>query len=505
MLHEQEGRLNIFLQFMRILVVSAGVISILVLLPVLLLLLLAWFTWKNVKYAVSIHNLPARTTDVVTNMVVRRFASPFARYIGWFSLNYVFECFKKALKHNRTSLRDARHALSLVTTLTHQMKQVGDVAEKMDVGDEFEEVSYERFQRRNKKYWSLSKGMIVSWPMKCVLQFALSVNESDELVFYVAARQVFNFIRKIPYVGKWRWVNKGLSSVQEALYVKKFRSKVREGLLRGVRVYIDNMMRTCFDYGALNAIDAWSLTMKEFSRLVEIEPTIANEGEIAEGVIKAADLMNEAGRQTFVVIAQNDGFKIAQDGYIDVTVNSSAVCEQLVGSVVYVEGRTDEKYFNRALKAYGLNVCFRYAWIGTLDSKGNEVNGGAGALKNAASVYSIHNPPDRIVIQFDCDQPHQDKKMGNVLIRSVAKYKNKKNCMCGVENALVLDSIDQDKWEAFFDKRAIKNDYGKDGVKYDLQKMKLCEYICSLSDEECREIFKNLKIEIDKVVKWFGS
>ena len=189
--------------------------------------------------------------------------------------------------------------------------------------------------------------MVVSWPMKCVLQFALSVNESDELVFYVAARQVFNFIRKIPYVGKWRWVNKGLSSVQEALYVKKFRSKVREGLLRGVRVYIDNMMRTCFDYGALNAIDAWSLTMKEFSRLVEIEPTIANEGEIAEGVIKAADLMNEAGRQTFVVIAQNDGFKIAQDGYIDVTVNSSAVCEQLVGPVVYVEGRTDEKYFNR--------------------------------------------------------------------------------------------------------------------------------------------------------------
>ena len=49
------------------------------------------------------------------------------------------------------------------------------------------------------------------------------------------------------------------------------------------------------------------------------------------------------------------------------------------------------------------------------------------------------------------------------------------------------------------------SEYGKDGVKYDLQKMKLCEYICSLPDEECREIFKNLKIEIDNVVKWFGS
>lgn len=66
-----------------------------------------------------------------------------------------------------------------------------------------------------------------------------------------------------------------------------------------------------------------------------------------------------------------------------------------------------------------------------------------------------------------------------------------------------LDGIDQKRWDSFFDVRVVQNVYGKAGQKYDLQKMKLCEYICALPDEACRKIFKNLKSEIEKVSVWF--
>ena len=503
MFHIREGWFNICIQFARTLVVLLTIVAFLVVLPILLLFFILWFVWKNVKYSASIHKLPAVTTDVITNAITRKFASPFVRYLGWFCQNYIFERFLKALKQNRATLKDARHTVHLVKTLVRQMNQVDGSADKLDAGEEFKKVSYGQFKRRNKGYWSSRKGMVITGPMQCASLFLFSINESDEQVFYVAARQVFNFIRKIPYVGKWKWVNKGLSAFQETLYLKKFRRKLREEMDGGVRVYVDNMMRACMDYGALNVIDAWSIVMKDWADLVAIEPSVENEARIAKSVAIFVGHANEAGRQTFVAMVQNDGFKIAQDDYIDVTIESCIGDGQYVGPVVYVEGRTDEKYFNRALKAYGFNVRFQYSWIGRLDERGNEVNTGAGALKNAASLYSAHNPPDRTVIQFDCDQPHKETKVGTLLIRSVARYENTKGCVSGVENALVLDGIDQKRWDSFFDVRVVQNVYGKAGQKYDLQKMKLCEYICALPDEACRKIFKNLKSEIEKVSVWF--
>lgn len=39
-------------------------------------------------------------------------------------------------------------------------------------------------------------------------------------------------------------------------------------------------------------------------------------------------------------------------------------------SVVYLEGRTDEKYFKKALEVYGYNVDLEFKWIGYIDEKG---------------------------------------------------------------------------------------------------------------------------------------
>ena len=173
--------------------------------------------------------------------------------------------------------------------------------------------------------------------------------------------------------------------------------------------------------------------------------------------------------------------------------------------VVYVEGRTDADYFNRAIEAYGLNVPFRYQSIGRVDEQGNDVDGGDGALKRAASFLGVHNPPSKVVIQYDCDKKHPDKCIGNVLVRSVTQYENSKGCKIGVENALVLEHLKGRSWEEFLEARPTEGKFGKPGCTYDLRKMELCKYICALPNEDAKPILANLKLEVERIATWVAS
>lgn len=57
--------------------------------------------------------------------------------------------------------------------------------------------------------------------------------------------------------------------------------------------------------------------------------------------------------------------------------------------VVYLEGRTDEKYFKKALEVYGYDVDFKFKWIGYIDEKGQEANTGKDALNKAVSFLIV--------------------------------------------------------------------------------------------------------------------
>ena len=60
-------------------------------------------------------------------------------------------------------------------------------------------------------------------------------------------------------------------------------------------------------------------------------------------------------------------------------------------SMVYLEGRTDEKYFNKALEVYQYGVPFEFKWIGFLKENGQEENTGKDALNKAALPFLALN------------------------------------------------------------------------------------------------------------------
>ena len=169
---------------------------------------------------------------------------------------------------------------------------------------------------------------------------------------------------------------------------------------------------------------------------------------------------------------------------------------------VYVEGKTDARYFSEAAAVYRIPLSFEFKWIGHVGKNDQEENTGDKALTHAASYFKAHNPPVRIVVQYDCDKKHDVERHGNLIIRSVTKYlDNAKGCKRGTENALVLDGIDNEKWDKFFERKEEDKGYGKPTIIQELRKTELCDFICNLPDEDKKRVFANLKSEIEALIE----
>ena len=169
-------------------------------------------------------------------------------------------------------------------------------------------------------------------------------------------------------------------------------------------------------------------------------------------------------------------------------------------SAVYLEGRTDEMYFCRAVEVYKLKVPFSFKWVGFINEKGQEENTGKDNLQKAYQFLVGRDLAIKNVCLFDCDTSRGESEKNNVYIRTIQTYKNNKNIKKGIENALILDSVCMDD---FYVKKNKEGDYGDISVITEFQKMRFCEYICSLSDRELVVIFANLKNEIEKLCDIF--
>lgn len=168
---------------------------------------------------------------------------------------------------------------------------------------------------------------------------------------------------------------------------------------------------------------------------------------------------------------------------------------------VYLEGRTDEKYFNRAVEVFKFNIPFLFKWVGYLKENGQEENTGKDALNKAYQFLVGRNLATKNVCLFDCDTARSESVKNNVYIRTIHTYENSKNMKKGIENALILDSVCLD---SFYSKREKAGDYGDINIITEFEKMRFCEYICSLSDKELETIFANLKVEIAKLIELFS-
>lgn len=171
------------------------------------------------------------------------------------------------------------------------------------------------------------------------------------------------------------------------------------------------------------------------------------------------------------------------------------------GQVVYLEGKTDEEYFNNALHVYGIEASFRFQWVGCVGQNGQEENTGASALNKAAQFLRANAPTLRCACLFDCDVHRSEELKANVLTLAMKKFENAGGIERGIENALVLDSINLHE---FYSTKEKLGDYGEKSQIQVFEKVKLCNYICSLEESEKRVIFANLKPVIDRLIQFFS-
>lgn len=169
-------------------------------------------------------------------------------------------------------------------------------------------------------------------------------------------------------------------------------------------------------------------------------------------------------------------------------------------STVYLEGRTDEKYFNKALEVYDYAVPFSFKWVGYQKDNGQEENTGKTALDKAYLFLVGRNLSEKNVCLFDCDTGREECMRNNTYIRVIPTFPNSKGMQKGVENALVLDDIDM---SSYYSSRTIKGDYGDDTIKNEFQKMKFCNALCSMPNEVLIKVFANLKTVIDSLLEIF--
>ena len=165
---------------------------------------------------------------------------------------------------------------------------------------------------------------------------------------------------------------------------------------------------------------------------------------------------------------------------------------------VYLEGRTDEKYFNKALEVFSITPSWKFKWIGYLDSNGQERNTGKDNLNKVQDFLISQNLSIKNICLFDNDTNKHHEVYNNIISYAITQYNSSKNIKRGIENALILDDINL---EDYYIRKESVSDYGEIKIISTLEKMRLCNDICSKSNNELKPVFTNLKVEIEKIDK----
>lgn len=174
-------------------------------------------------------------------------------------------------------------------------------------------------------------------------------------------------------------------------------------------------------------------------------------------------------------------------------------------SIVYLEGRTDEKYFKKAAEVFGYtDLPFEFQWVGHIQKNGQEEFSGASNLNQAVNFMRGRKPKIPQVFLYDCDMNKTESYEDNVVVLTIPKYDTAGNMNVGIENALVLDGIKLENFYSYHTNPGKK--YGEETTTKQFEKMKLCNYICDeLNFEGQKKVLANLKPVIDKIVNRLGA
>ena len=202
---------------------------------------------------------------------------------------------------------------------------------------------------------------------------------------------------------------------------------------------------------------------------------------------------------------KNDVFREAYDAiteenerYVHFYNDLAEKIKAITKPIVYLEGRTDEYYFRKAIEIFeysDVNVDFQ--WIGHKDSNGNDVFAGAKNLDYGRQFIKGRKPRVLHIFLYDSDTNKQELDEDNVVVMTIPHYSNHTVMNKGIENALELDGIELND---FYDEHTKYEDYGKVVTIREFDKMKMCNHICKLDVESQKRILTNLKPIIDKII-----
>lgn len=174
-------------------------------------------------------------------------------------------------------------------------------------------------------------------------------------------------------------------------------------------------------------------------------------------------------------------------------------------SIVYLEGRTDENFFNKAIDIFGYNkLPFKFKWIGHIDDKGQEEFTGKDSLAKAYQFSLSNHHSAKQIFLFDCDTKRTEGKYGTSYILVNPQYNNPR-FKAGIENALVIDAMNNDCLNKFYSIRESVDDYGGIKIIPEFKKMEFCDYVCSLDHNELKPIFSHLDEIIKKCLSTFSE
>lgn len=171
-------------------------------------------------------------------------------------------------------------------------------------------------------------------------------------------------------------------------------------------------------------------------------------------------------------------------------------------TTVFLEGETDEKYYKKAVEIFDKNnLPIEFKWIGRINEKGNAENTGDTALNQAKTFFTANKDQikNKVILLYDNDTNKPEEDIENLLIRKMSLNSENSTYKIGVENLL---TIVEPLYPANFYRERIKmDDYGAESIIRELDKSKLCNFICEeLELDKQREVLKKIESEIMRLI-----
>lgn len=158
--------------------------------------------------------------------------------------------------------------------------------------------------------------------------------------------------------------------------------------------------------------------------------------------------------------------------------------------LVLTEGETDPIYIKTALEVLGREDLINkidIEWVGTYTSNGKgTLNSGDTGLNNTYNVFKA-NPlilKTKLMLLYDCDTNKKNTNENNMYIRKIEKNEDNNTCKKGIEN-LLPESVFEEK---FYKEITKIDDYGAKSVITSLDKIELCNYLCT--EKKIKDDFK---------------